>query len=409
MARAVTASGYGGGVPAADLKSRAVVERETIPFNKAAVEGAELDYMRATLESGHTSSGGPFSQRAGALLAEETGAQEVLLTTSCTAALELSALMLDLQPGDTVVVPSFTFSTDALAFARQGARILFCDIEPRTLGLDPAHLATLLDDTVRAVVPTHYAGVVCEIDAIRDVLADRPDVAVVEDNAHGLFGRWHDQPLGSFGRFATLSFHETKNVVCGEGGALLLNEARDVDRARVLYDKGTNRRAFHLGQVDKYSWKDTGSSFGLSDTLAAYLCGQLERRTVIQTKRRALFDRYAEAIAPHAERLELRLPVIPDGAAGAYHMFYVLVRDKATRDGVLQGMRAEGVQPTFHYVPLHSSEAGRRFAARATQCPVTDDVSGRLLRLPFYNNLPPEDAQRVIDTFLRVLDAAEPD
>ncbi len=378
----------------------------TITFNQVAVEGAELDYMRRSLQSGHTSAGGPFSRQAGALLADESGAEEVLLTTSCTAALELAALLLDLQPGDTVVVPSFTFSSDALAFVRAGARIVFCDIEPRTLGLDPAHLATLLDDTVRAVVPTHYAGIACDIDGICEVLADRPDVALIEDNAHGLFGRWRERPLGSFGRCTTLSFHETKNVVCGEGGALLLNDARDVDRARVLHDKGTNRRAFHLGQVDKYSWQDTGSSFGLSDILAAYLCAQLEQRAQIQAKRRRLFDFYAAALAPHANRLGLRLPVIPDGAGAAYHMFYVLAADRATRDDVLGRMRADGVQPTFHYVPLHSSEAGRRFSARPTQCPVTDDVSGRLLRLPFSNNLTTEDAERVVASFLRAFETA---
>ncbi len=382
------------------------VKTQTIPFNRAAVEGAELEYMQATLESGHTSSGGPFSKRAAAMLQEETGAEEVLLTTSCTSALELSALMLDLEPGDTVIVPSFTFTTTALAFVRQGARILFCDIEPRTLGLDPAHLATLLDDTVRAVVPVHYAGVACDMAGIRTALADWPDVTVVEDNAHGLFGRWNGEPLGSLGRFATQSFHETKNFVCGEGGALLVNESRDVDRARVLYDKGTNRRAFYLGQVDKYSWKDTGSSFGLSDTLAAYLCAQLGQREVIQAKRRDLYERYERAIAPHADEFGLRLPVVPKNCEMTYHMFYVLLRDRSTRDAVLAGMRDKGVQPTFHYVPLHSSDAGRRFSATPTQCPVTDDISGRLLRLPFYNNLTEADSERVVDTFLTVLASA---
>lgn len=382
------------------------MELAAIPFNRAAVEGCELEYMRASVESGHTSSSGPFARQAGATLAAETGAEEVLLTTSCTSALELSAMMLDLKPGDTVIVPSFTFTTTALAFVRQGGRILFCDIEPRTLGLDPRHLATLVDDSVRAVVPVHYAGVACDMEGIRAVLADRPDVTVIEDNAHGLFGRWNGQPLGSLGRFATLSFHETKNVVCGEGGALLLNDSRDVDRARVLYDKGTNRRAFFLGQVDKYSWKDTGSSFGLSDTLAAYLCAQLEQREVIQGKRRALFERYARALAPHADRLGFRLPVVPDHCDPAYHMFYVLVRDRATRDAVLAGMRAEGIQPTFHYVPLHSSDAGRRFSAAPTACPVSEDVSGRLLRLPFYNNLSAADAERVVTSFLGALAGA---
>ena len=376
-------------------------DQPVIPFNHAAIEGNELEYMAESLKSGHTSSGGSFSKRAGAVLQEATGAEEVMLTTSCTAALELTALMLDLKPGDSVVVPSFTFTTTALAFARQGARLLFCDIEPRTLGLDPEHLADLLDDSVRAVVPVHYAGVACDMEGIQRVLADRPDVAVIEDNAHGLFGSYQGKPLGSLGRFATQSFHETKNLVCGEGGALLLNEPRDVDRARVLYDKGTNRRAFVMGQVDKYSWKDTGSSFGLSDTLAAYLLAQLEQRDSIQGRRRALWEKYAQALAPHAERLGYTLAVVPADREQTYHMFYLLMSDNRVRTGVLTGMREENVQPTFHYVPLHSSEAGRMFAARPTECPVTDDISGRLIRLPFYNTITPDDSDRVVETFLR--------
>jgi dTDP-4-amino-4,6-dideoxygalactose transaminase len=367
-----------------------------IPFNRPALEGNELEYIRQSVESGHTSSGGPFSKRAAAILAAESGASEVLLTTSCTAALELSAMLLDLQPGDTVIVPSFTFTSTALAFVRQGARIVFCDIEPETLGLDPKHVEALLDDTVRAVLPVHYAGIACDMAGLRSALEGRPDVAVIEDNAHGLFGRWNGQPLGSLGRMSTLSFHETKNFVCGEGGALLLNDEGDVDRARVLYDKGTNRRAFFLGQVDKYTWKDTGSSFGLSDTLAAYLTAQLEQRDVIQGKRRAVFDAYARALAPHVDEYGLRLPVVPAHCEPAHHMFYVLLRDRRTRDEVLRAMREDGVQATFHYVPLHSSDAGRRFSARAAECPVSDDVSGRLLRLPFSNNLTPDDIARVV-------------
>lgn len=375
----------------------------TIPFNRPSLAGAEMEYVRESVANGHMSSSGPFAGRAGDLLQQESGALEVLLTTSCTSALEMSAMLLDLEPGDTVVVPSFTFTSTALAFARQGARILFCDIEPRTLGLDPDHLATLLDDSVRAVVVVHYAGVACDIDGIRRVLADRPDVSVIEDNAHGLFGRWRGQPLGSLGRLATLSFHETKNFGCGEGGALLMNDAGDLDRARVLYDKGTNRRAFFLGQVDKYSWKDTGSSFGLSDTLAAFLLGQLEKSAAIQAKRRHAYDRYRHALAPHAEKDGFALPSVPDHCEPAYHMFYLLLRDRETRDGVLDGLRAQGVQATFHYVPLHSSDGGVRFAARPTDCPVTDDISGRLLRLPFYNDLSDADTERVVDAFVAAL------
>ncbi len=384
----------------------AAADRPRVPFNVAGAVGRELDYVQQAILGGHPSSGGELSARAAALLAEETGAAEVLLTTSCTSALELSAMMLDLGPGDTVVVPSFTFTTTALAFARQGARLLFCDIEPRTLGLDPTHLSTLLDDSVRAVVVVHYAGVACDLDGIKAVLRDRPDVSLVEDNAHGLFGTFRDQPLGTFGRFAAQSFHETKNIVCGEGGALLLNQPADVDRARVLYDKGTNRRAFLLGQVDKYSWKDTGSSFGLSDVLAGYLLAQLEQRRSIQARRRAVHERYTELLAPHAGDLFELPPTLPDRGA-AYHMFHLLLPDRRRRDEVLEALRRVGVQATFHYVPLHSSDAGRRFAARSTECPVTDEVSGRLLRLPFWNDLPLSDVDHVAAQLLSCVGSVE--
>jgi len=384
----------------------------TIPFNRASVEGAELDHVATAISSGHTSASGPFSARARARLQAETGAEEVLLTTSCTAALELSAMIIDPQPGDVVIVPSFTFTTTALAFVRQGARLVFCDIEPQTLGLDPVHLATLLDESaragerVRAVVPVHYAGVACDVEGLRAALADHPDVSMVEDNAHGLFGRWQDEPLGSLGRMATLSFHETKNIVSGEGGALLLNDSADVNRARVLFDKGTNRQAFFLGQVDKYSWKDVGSSFGLSDVLAAYLWGQLECAETIQAKRRHVFETYERLLGDAASEYGLRLPVVPAGRESAYHMFYVLMPDRRVRDETLALMRNEGVQPTFHYVPLHSSDAGQKFASRSTACPVTDDVSGRLLRLPFYNTLTDTDLERVARVFVRAVSRA---
>ena len=374
-----------------------------IRFNQASVEGAELEYIRRSIESGRTSSSGPFSAEATELLRAETGAPEVLLTTSCTAALEMSALLLDLQPGDTVIVPSFTFTSSALAFAREGAEILFCDIEPETLGPDPRSVAALLDDSVRAVVLVHYGGIRCDVQGIREVLRDRPDVAIIEDNAHGLFGRWRGEPLGSLGRFATLSFHETKNFVCGEGGALILNDPADVDRAWVVYDKGTDRRAFFRGQVDKYSWRDTGSSFGLSDTLAAYLLGQLEQREAIQAKRRGIFERYHEALAPRAGELGIRVPVVPDDCEPAYHLYHLVLPDHVTRTRVMDEMRAEGIQTTFHYVALHSSAAGKRFAARQTNCPVSADVSDRLMRLPFHNGLSAEDTDRVVDSLVRAL------
>lgn len=375
-----------------------------IPFNRPSIEGHEMAYIQQAVEQGYTSADGPFSKVAAEVLRDAVGSRQVLLTTSCTAALEMSALLLDVGPGDTVVVPSFGFVTTALAFARQGARILFCDIEPTTLGLDPAHLDRLMDDTVRAVVPIHYSGIACDVDGITRVLDRWPLASLVEDNAHGLFGSYRGRPLGSFGRFATLSFHETKNFICGEGGALLVNDEADVERAQVIYHKGTNRQAFLLGSVDKYSWQDTGSSFGLSDVLAAYLYGQLEQRASILARRRHVFDRYQAALEPHVERLGLTLPVVDGDRQQAYHMAYVLLPDVETRNHVLASMVAEGIHATFHYVPLHSSPGGRRVSARPVECPVTDDISGRLLRLPFFTNLSDPDVDRVVDAFVAAAD-----
>jgi len=383
-------------------------EHRDVPFNQASVVGRELDHVQAAVRSGHLSSGGSFAHRTAQILAADTGSPEVLMTTSCTAALELSAMLMDLQEGDTVIVPSFTFTSTGLAFARQGAGLLFCDIEPRTLGLDPEHLATLLDEHVRAVVIVHYAGVACDVEGIREVLAAWPDVRLVEDNAHGLFGSWRGEPLGSLGRYATLSFHETKNFVCGEGGALVLNDEADVDRARVLYDKGTNRHAFMLGQVDKYTWKDTGSSFGLSDVLAAYLLGQLEQRELVQGRRHHLHERYEAALSPLTDELDFEVMRVPEDRQPAHHMYYVLLPHRDRRNDVLELMRKEGVQATFHYQPLHSSDAGRAFAVRPTECPVSQDVSDRLLRLPFYNDLSEPDLDRVVATFAYACTATLP-
>jgi dTDP-4-amino-4,6-dideoxygalactose transaminase len=389
---------------AGDARSGSPPPPERIPFNRPSIEGDELELIRAAVDFGHTSASGPFGRQAAALLRESLGAQEVFLTTSCTAALEMSALLLDLQPGDTVVVPSFGFVTTALAFVRSGARVLFCDIEERTLGLDPGHLAELMDDSVRAVVPIHYAGIPCDLEGIASVLDRWPRAALVEDNAHGLFGRHRGRPLGSFGRFSTLSFHETKNFTCGEGGALVVNDPGDVDRAHVVYDKGTDRRRFLNGAVDKYSWQDVGSSFGLGEVLAAFLFAQLERREDVLARRRAVFDRYHRALAPFAGRHGYRLPELPADAELAYHMFYVLLPDRGTRDRVLHALDERGVHATFHYVPLHSSPGGRRFSARPVECPTTDDVSGRLLRLPFYTHLDDADVDRVVEELLRALD-----
>ena len=379
---------------------------DPIPFNQPCLSGREFEYTAEAIKNRYTSASGPFSRRVAELIGSAIGSPDVLLTTSCTDALEMSAMLLDLTSTDTVIVPSFTFPSTALAFARQGANIRFCDIEPTTLGIDPAHVAELLDDSVKAVVPVHYAGVGCDMDGLREALADRPDVAIIEDNAHGLFGRYRDRPLGSFGRFSALSFHETKNFISGEGGALVVNEPEDVERAHVIYDKGTNRRQFMLGQVDKYSWQDVGSSFGMSDLLAAFLLAQLEEREAILAARAAIINRYVENLSPHAERLDFSLPVVPQDRTSAHHMFYVLLSDRKVRDSVLLELEERNIKAAFHYVPLHSSEAGRRFSDRDHECPVSDQVSGTLLRLPLYNDLALELVDRVSSSFLDAVTAA---
>jgi dTDP-4-amino-4,6-dideoxygalactose transaminase len=391
-------------VSAATHTDGAVSSRMRVPFNRPSLQGREIEYIRSAVEHGHTSADGPFSARVGSMLCDELEACDILLTTSCTAALEMSALLLKVAPGDTVVVPSFGFVTTALAFARAGARIVFCDIEERTLGLDPDRLAEVMDDSVRCVVPIHYAGIACDVSGIRRVLERWPRAELVEDNAHGLFGRYRGRPLGSFGRFSTLSFHETKNFICGEGGALVVNREDDVRRANVVYHKGTNRREFLLGEVDKYTWQDTGSSFGLADVLAAYLCGQLEERAKVLTKRRRAFDRYVRMLEPETERHGYSLPVVPPDREQAYHMFHVLLPDAETRDRVLAGMRDRGVLATFHFVPLHDSPGGRRFAARDDlPCPVSERISARLLRLPFYTDITDAEAEEVVEAFLSAL------
>ena len=370
----------------------------SVPFNRPSIEGSELELMLEAVRDGHISAGGAFTARVAHLLTEELGAADVLLTTSCTDALEMAALLLDLGPGDIVIVPSFTFVSTALAFARTGARLRFADIERDTLGLDPDSVAAHLDERVRAVVPVHYAGVGCEIDRLRATLADS-EAALIEDNAHGLFGRYRGQALGSFGRFSALSFHETKNFICGEGGALVLNDGRDIDRAHTLLDKGTNRRSFFLGEVDKYTWVDTGSSFGLSDLLAAFLLGQLQARDQVLVKRQRVAERYAALLTPLEGKLEFQCMKVPDDRTQAYHMFYVLFRSRLVRDRVLESLNKQGVHATFHYIPLHSAPAAAQFSDGLASCPVTDEISGWLMRLPFYNGLEGSEIEEIVDRF----------
>jgi dTDP-4-amino-4,6-dideoxygalactose transaminase len=365
-----------------------------IPFNRPCLAGNEYKYIAQAIANGHASGDGPFTRKCHELLEQELGVHRVLLTTSCTHALEMAALLLDCGPEDEVIVPSFTFVSTANAFALRGARLVFADVRPDTLNLDESRLESLITPRTKAIVVVHYAGVSCAMDSILAIAA-RHGVRVVEDNAHGLFSRYQGTYTGKFGCLAAQSFHETKNFTCGEGGALVINDPELLERALVIREKGTNRSRFFRGQVDKYTWVDLGSSYLPSDLLAAFLYAQLEARESIQEKRRRVWNRYYEGLSEWADSNDVKLPVIPPGCEQAYHMFYVLLPSAEFRESLINHLKAQSILSVFHYTPLHLSEAGRKFAARPSNCPVTEDISERLLRLPFYNDLSEDEQDQV--------------
>jgi dTDP-4-amino-4,6-dideoxygalactose transaminase len=370
-----------------------------IPFNKPCFEGNELAYMTEAVRGGHISGDGPFTRKCAAFFETELGVSKALLTTSCTHALEMAALLLDLQPGDEVIVPSFTFVSTANAFALHGARIVFADIRPDTLNIDETQLEKRITPRTRAVVPVHYAGVGCEMDAIMEI-AYHHGLSVIEDNAHGLFGRYRGQYLGTFGAMSTLSFHETKNFTCGEGGALLLNDPSCIQRAEIIREKGTDRSQFFRGQVDKYTWRDIGSSYLPSDMLAGFLYAQLEQRQHITECRSAVWSRYFAGLKEWAAQNNVRLPVVPPPCEQPFHMFYMIMPSFEVRQSFIAHMKANGIYCVFHYLPLHQSVMGQKYGARPKDCPVTEDISERLVRLPFYNTLTEDQQQSVIDAIL---------
>jgi dTDP-4-amino-4,6-dideoxygalactose transaminase len=383
----------------AKLPEPAPGERLRVPFNRPALAGRELAYMEDAVRRGHLSGDGWYTQRCHELLREILGAPHVLLTTSCTHALELAAMLLDVGPGDEVILPSFTFVSTANAFVLRGARLIFADIRPDTLNLDEADVARKVTSRTRAIVPVHYAGVGCEMAALEEI-AQRAGAVLVEDAAHALFGAWRDRPLGTFGALASLSFHETKNVTCGEGGALVINDPALFERAEILREKGTNRSRFFRGEVDRYTWVDIGSSHLPSDLLAAFLLAQLEAREESQRRRREIWETYAAALAGWAATHGVGLPVVPDDCRQPYHLFYLLFPSLAERERFSGLWRQAGVYSTFHYLPLHLSPMGRRFGGRPGDCPVTESVSDRLLRLPMFTGLTAAEQERVLDVIL---------
>lgn len=369
--------------------------RYQIPFNRPTIVGKELYYISEAIHRGYSAGDGGFTQKCHALLQEALGVPKALLTTSCTDALEMTALLLDIQPGDEVIVPSFTFVSTANAFVLRGARPVFVDIRSDTLNLDETQLERLITPRTRVIIPVHYAGVGCEMEMICQIAA-KYNIAVIEDNAHGLFGKYQGQYLGTFGALATQSFHETKNFSCGEGGALLINDPQYIERAEIVREKGTNRSRFFRGQVDKYTWVDIGSSFLPSDLLAAFLYAQLEARDQIQARRQQIWNYYHTHLQDWASAYGVGLPVVPDHCEQSYHMFYLLLPSLADRQALIDHLKARGILSVFHYLPLHLSDMGRQFGGQEGDCPVTEDLSDRLLRLPFYNDLTEEDQAKVV-------------
>jgi dTDP-4-amino-4,6-dideoxygalactose transaminase len=367
-----------------------------VDFNRPVVVGKEFEYMKQAIENRHISGDGPFTKKCHAFFEKELGIQKALLTTSCTHALEMSAILLEIQPGDEVIIPDFTFVSTVNAFVLRGAKPVFLDVRPDTLNLDESKLEAALTPRTKAIVPVHYAGVGCEMDRIMEI-AGRHNIAVVEDNAHGLFGRYKGKYLGTFGSMASQSFHETKNFTCGEGGALLINDPILVERAEIIREKGTNRSRFFRGQVDKYTWVDIGSSYLPSDILAAFLFAQLEQREKIQLHRKQVWELYYAGLKDWAHAHAVQLPHIPDHCEQPYHMFYLLLPTLELRQNLIAYLRERGVYSVFHYLPLHLSDMGQSFGGKIGDCPVTERVSDQLIRLPFHNSITSNEQEQVID------------
>jgi len=367
-----------------------------IPFNKPFIAGKELQNIAQAVAEGHIAADGHFTRLCSQFFQERFGIRHVLMTPSCTAALEMAALLCDFEPGAEVLMPSFTFVSTANAVVRCGAIPRFVDIRDDTLNIDERLLPSFINNQTRAIFPVHYAGVACEMNVIMQ-LAERHGLRVVEDAAQGVNAAYRGRPLGSIADLAAYSFHETKNYISGEGGALCLNDASLIERAEIIRDKGTNRKQFLCGLVDKYTWVDVGSSYVPSEIVCAFLYGQLEQIETITARRAAIFRRYQEGLADLQRKGDLQLPYVPADRTPNHHLFYIITRTFDDRSRLLKHLTERRVQAVFHYVPLHTSPMGQRWNYRAGMLPVTESLSGRLLRLPMFFGLSESDQQRVID------------
>ena len=375
-----------------------------VPFNRPYTTGAEFGYVEEAITDGHLSGNGAFARRCAAWLERRVGSARALLTHSCTGAIEMAAILAGIEPGDEVIMPSFTFVSTANAFALRGGVPVFVDVRPDTLNLDERAIEAAITPRTRAIVPVHYAGVGCDMETIMDV-AERHGLLVIEDAAHGLTATYRGRPLGGIGHLGAVSFHETKNVHCGEGGALLMNEARFVEPAEVVHEKGTNRSRFMRGQVDRYTWTGLGSSYPPSEINAAFLWAQLREADWITAQRMQVWSAYHAGFAALEERELLRRPAVPERCLHNAHMYYLLLPDRERRDRLIQRLEERGVNAVFHYVPLHSSEAGRRYGRAHGELGVTDDASGRLVRLPLWVGMSERDLAHVVESVGRALGA----
>ena len=379
------------------MRGKMSAESFKVPFNMPSLAGAEIEYIMESIQNRHISGDGPFTKKCQNILESILGVPGILLVTSCTHALEMGALLLDIQKGDEVITPSFTYVSTINAFVLRGAHPVFVDVRPDTMNIDEKMLDRFITPRTKAIVLTHYAGVGCEMDAILDV-AKRHGVPLIEDNACSFLGKYNDKYLGTFGRMAAFSFHETKGLSCGQGGALGINDPSYIERAEFIRDKGTDRSKFNRGQVDKYTWVDVGSSYTLSDLLAAYLLAQLENRVEIQKRRRKIWERYLNDLSRWADETNVQLPFVPTGCEPSYSMFYLILSSLKERQAFISHLKTLGILSVFHYQPLHLSRMGKRYGGKIGDCPVAERISDRLVRLPFYNDLSEEDQGFVIDS-----------
>jgi dTDP-4-amino-4,6-dideoxygalactose transaminase len=384
---------------------------EVIPFNRPRLVGGEHAYIDEALLSGKLSGNGAFARRCAEELERRLGAPKALITPSCTAALEMAGIIAGLVPGDEVVVPSYTFVSTANAFALRGAVPVFADVDPATLNLDPAAAEAAVTDRTRAIVVVHYGGVACDMERLLGI-AERHGLVLIEDAAHALPASWNGRPLGSLGQLSTFSFHETKNVHCGEGGALVINDPDLVARSEIVQEKGTDRSRFFRGETDKYTWQDLGSSYLLSEVSAAFLWAQIEQLDEVTAERRSIWASYHRAFEELEQAGLVRRPVVPPGCEHSGHLYYLLVPRPESRDLLIDALAQDGVKTVFHYVPLHDSPAGRKLGRAAGPTAVATSASERLLRLPLWAGMGPDRVRRVIDAVLRHvprLSAADPD